>query len=321
MLSINKYSSYDILNWKTTNVICLYIKIENNKLIYKKINTNFEDRALSILNMIKDTLSIHKVNDVEIYINLMDIPLNNPYFLHFSRTTNCPINTIPNFSLYEWKDIKISNFFTIRDTILNNQVNWDDKLDKIMWSGSSTFNIRVRMNDYINTNKNDMYVYNLYDKTNIYYELKDHSKYKYLLDMEGVGYSGRFPYLALTGSCVILIENSDHDRDYKLYYDEHFIEDIHYVKVRYNSNDNISDINKRILDKINDNDCKKIGEACKQVAINLFTKDNILLYFAKILNYYAEHYEKSTTIYNPELIYNFKYFTNRLKKLLFNKYC
>jgi hypothetical protein len=313
MYPINKYSSQDILKWKTTNVVCLYIKIENNVLLYKRINNNFGDRCNVMVKMIKDILNIYKIDNLEIFINLMDKPINNPYFLQFSRTTNCPINTIPNFSFYEWKDTKLSNFYNIKDGILNNKIDWDNKINKIMWSGSNSHIIRTRMN---NLKTNDMYLYNLSDKTKVFYELKDHTKYKYLLDLEGVGYSGRFPYLALTGSCVILLENSDHDRDYKLYYDEHFIEDKHYLKIRYDSTDEISIIHEKILNKISINNCKKIGEDCQQVAIDLFTKDNILNYFSKVLNYYASQYEKSSKEYNKDQIYNFLYMNKRIKKII-----
>lgn len=317
MITINKYSSQDILNWQTTSVICLAIKIENNILSYKRINNNYIERAEAIIEMIKDTLSKYDVDNVELYITLSDKPLNNPYFLHFSRTTNCPINTIPNFSFYEWKDAKLGNFFTIKDDILNNKIEWNNKQDKIMWSGINSNDIRKRMNEL---EKDDSYEYNLCDITGKYYDLKDHGNYKYLLDMEGIGYSGRFPYLALTGSCVILIENSNPDRDYKLYYDEHFIEDVHYLKVRYNQEEEISSIHKKILDKINNNNCKKIGEDCRQVAINLFNKDNILAYMAFTLNYYAKYYVNTSEIYNPNLIYNFTNLTNNVKKRLINKF-
>jgi len=317
MKLINKYGSKDIFKWRTTNVICLYVKIENNVLIHKRINNNCIERAECTLQMIKDTLNKYKINNVEIYINLMDIPINNPYFLQFSSTTNSNINTIPSFSFYGWKDVKLDDFFTIKNNMLNNIVTWDNKVNKIMWSGTTTCNFRKRMNEL---NKNKLYIYNLSDITNKYYELKDHTQYKYLLDIEGVGYSARFPYLALTGSCIILIENSDPDRDYKLYYDEHFIEDVHYLKIRYNKEDDISSINEKILDKINKNNCKKIGEDCKQIAINVFTKDNILLYMSNILNYYAKYYEKNDVEYNPDLISSFTYLTSSIKKRIINRF-
>jgi hypothetical protein len=346
MIPINKYSSQDIINWKKTNVICLAIKIENNILSYERINNNYIERAEAIIEMIKDTLKKYKINDVELYITLCDKPLNNPYFLHFSRTTNCPINTIPNFSFYEWKDAKLGNFFTIKDDILKNNIDWNNKLNKIMWSGINSHDIRKRMNEF---KTNELYEYNLCDLTGKYYDLKDHGNYKYLLDMEGIGYSGRFPYLALTGSCVILIENSDPDRDYKLYYDEYFIEDVHYLKVRYDPKEEISStvkcrcqdhplsedglnlanltctlahhgIHQKILDKINTSNCKKIAEDCKQVAINLFNKENILSYMASLLNYYAKYYINTSEIYNSDLIHNFTYLTNNVKKRLINKF-
>ena len=317
MIPINNYSSQDIITWKKTNVICLAIKIENNVLSYKRINNNYIERAEAVIEMIKDTLQKYKVNDVELYITLSDKPINNPYFLHFSRTTNSNINTIPNFSFYEWKDAKLGNFYTIKNDILANTINWNNKQNKIMWSGINSHDIRKRMNEL---KTNDFYEYNLCDITGKYYNLKDHGNYKYLLDLEGVGYSGRFPYLALTGSCVILIENSNPDRDYKLYYDKHFIEDVHYLKVRYDHNEEISSIHNKILDKISKNNCKKIGEDCRQVAINLFNKENILSYMSILLNYYAKYYVNTTEVYNPDLIYNFTYLTNNIKKRLLNKF-
>ena len=70
---------------------------------------------------------------------------------------------------------------------------------------------------------NELYLYNLiddYGSNHTYIDLKDHTKYKYLLDMEGVGYSGRFPYLTLTGSCIIVLENENKSKDYKLFCDK-----------------------------------------------------------------------------------------------------
>jgi hypothetical protein len=82
-------------------------------------------------------------------------------------------------------------------------------------------------------------------------------------------------------------------------------------------------IHEKILDKINNSNCKKIGEDCRQVAKNVFNKENILAYMASLLNYYAAHYVKTYEIYNPNLIYNFTNFTNltnSVKKRLINKF-
>jgi hypothetical protein len=317
MFNINKYSSKDIYNWKNTNVICLYVKIQNNKFTYKKINNGYDDRAESIIKMITDTLEKYTINDLEIYINLMDKPINNMYFLQVSNTTNCKVNTIPSYSFYEWKEAKLKNFFSIKKDILNNQIEWDKKINKILWSGTDSSEIRKKFNSL---KTNEMYEYNLinYDVPHKYYDLNDHTKYKYLLDLEGVGYSNRFPYLALTGSCIIYIENLDPDRDFKLYYDKHFIEDIHYIKISYNSNDTIDCINNKICNKINNSNCKKIAEDCQKVALDLFVKDKILLYMSEILNYYASNYVNINEILNPDSIYCFLYITNKLKKILIN---
>jgi hypothetical protein len=257
---INKYSSQDIFEWKHTNIGALYVKIYNNIPTFELLYIKGCDRAESIKKIILETLKNHKINNVEIFINLMDNPINNKYFLQFSSTTNCNINTIPNFSFYQWKDtimnksdINIKTFFHTKQEILSNKTDWNNKINKIMWSGVKSNIIRERMN-VLKTN--DRYEYNLIESysgsKHKFYDLKDHGNYKYLLDLEGIGYSGRFPYLALTGSCVILLENTHPDRNFKLYYDEYFQENIHYIKVKYDSNTTIDEINNMIIKKIDE---------------------------------------------------------------------
>jgi len=318
VIAINTYTSLDILNWKKTNVVSLYIKIQNNvatyeKLIQKNHSSIFIERLHAIQNMIDDTLKIYKINDLEIICNVMDNPINNPYFLHFNYTSDCKVNTIPNFSFYNWSDAKSSDFFVTKQNILDNSVIWENKENKVMWSGIASSDIRKKLNILKDDN---FYFYNLinnYNNNHVYVDLIDHTKYKYLLDMEGVGYSGRFPFLALTGSCVILLENEDTSKDYKLYYDSFFIENIHYLKVKYSNLDTPEQIDAKIKDAISKNDCKKIGETCQQFSTDFFTKENILLYMSEILNYYSTYYDPITDI---QLHLNYTNKKNITKKIL-----
>jgi len=302
------FSKKDISIWKNTNVICLYVKIINNIPSFEIIHTTYNDRAECMKQMIKDTLKNYKITNMEIFINLMDTPINNPYFLSFSSTTsNNKIKPIPNFSFYQWDYPKSSNFFEIKRDILNSYIPWDNKENKIMWSGLNSHPIREQFNTFSKLDK--IYEFNLienYILNTRYYKLTDHTKYKYLLDLEGNGYSGRFPYLALTGSCVILLENNDPNRDFKLYYDKEFTEDVHYIKIRYSKEDSIQSIHEKIINKINTSDCKTIGLNCKELATKLFTLDNILLYMSEILNEYGKLYQDSNEIMNPNLVFNRK---------------
>jgi len=317
---IKNYSKKDIKKWKNNNINSLYVKIKNSTVTYDKLKSNNSERSESIKQMINDVLKKYTIKDVELIINLSDIPFNNIYFLGFSSTTNTNINTIPNFSFYQWDYPNSSNFFQIKQDILNANIEWEHKKDKIMWSGLNSNIIRERFNDYIKNN--NFYEYNLinqYDIHKKFYTLPEHGNYKYLLDLEGVGYSGRFPYLALTGSCVILLENIDHDRDYKLYYDLEFKKDIHYIKVRYQKEDSIESIHNKIISKIQNSDCKKIGLLCKEKAINIFTLDNILLSMSNILKYYSEYYVDQDIELNKDLTYYIP-MSNTIKNFIINKH-
>jgi hypothetical protein len=320
MQNITFYSKKDMSIWKTTNIICLYVNIKDNKPIFEINHNSYHNgRAMAMQQMITDTLKKHKVNDVEILINLMDNPFNHPYILSFSSTTNSNITTIPNFSFYEWDFPVANNFFDIKKDILNNIVSWENKEDKIMWSGLNSNSIREQFYNHIKNS--NLYEFNLiesYNTNNKYYKLTDHTKYKYLLDFEGIGYSGRVPYLALTGSCLILLENTDPDRDFKLYYSNDFIENKHYLKVQYTKEDSIESIHDKIQIQIKENNCKQIGLNCQELAINIFTLDNILLYMSKILNYYSKNYKDSDDILNPDIVYYIKTLSDNNKKRLIN---
>ena len=190
-----------------------------------------------------------------------------------------------------------------------------------MWSGINSNVLRKKM-DILKTNEKYEYnlIYNYASSNHKFYELKDHGNYKYLLDIEGVGYSGRFPYLALTGSCVILLENTDHNRNFKLFYDEYFQENIHYIKVKYDSSTSIEEINEKIIEKIEAHDCKKIAETCQKKATEYFTKETIVSYMASILNYYSNHYVVSNLRLNNTLLSTVQYISDSIKKRLINKY-
>jgi len=320
---ILKYSQGDILKWKNTNIISLYVKIENNKGYFENLGLNFTERLISVQKMIEDVLLIHKINDVELIINVTDHPFNNPYILHFSKTIQSPINVVPFFSFYKWSDAKSNNYFETKKQILNNNIEWSKKENTIMWSGVNSSKIREKMNTIKHMEFESIkYFYNLinnYSINHIFIDLKDHSKYKYLLDMEGVGYAGRFPYLALTGSCIIILENIENQ--YKYHYDNIFIENIHYLKIQYHENelDNMQMIHDRIIKKITsiDINCEEIGKNCQSLAIEVFNKDKILEYYKNILNYYSNFYDKSLVLYNPDIIY-FKKHINKIKILLLN---
>jgi hypothetical protein len=408
MLPIKPYSKKDISTWKQSNIIYLYVEIKKNIPRFEINFDTYKDRAESMKQMIKDTLNKYKINDLEIFINLMDYPCNNPYFLAFSYTTNCIINTVPNFSFYQWDHAKTSNivntkikildninewnypnienffdikkkiinniklwkypniddflnikknilhciiewdypkseyldikknilnsvinwdypnatnFFDIKKIILDNKIEWDNKENKIMWSGINSNKIREQFNNFVKNS--NLYEFNLiesYSTNPKYYKLSDHNKYKYLLDFEGVGYSGRVPYLLLTGSCVILLENTDPNRDYNLYYSKYFKEDIHYLKIQYTINDTMESIHEKIQEKIKVSDCKKIGMDCQELATSIFTLDNVLLYMSEILKHYSQYYQNTDDILNPDLEYYKETNMKNIKNRLINKF-
>ena len=325
-INLGKYSSADVARWSKTNIVVLYVSIKDNKIVYGRTiyyNPNMDqwwsDRGTYVIKMIERTLTKHKIPNVEILVNVMDKPMNNPYYLQFSRTTNFNSHVLPNFTFYKWFS-NLPFFMEIKEDFIKNNVVWEDKIDKIMWAGNNSATIRLKLNEFATNSKYDRYYYNLLDNGGTFVNLIDHGKYKYLLDMEGIGYSGRVPYLLLTGSCVIILENEEPDFDYKLYYENVFIEDIHYLKVKYNINDSVDTINDKIVNKIANTDCKTIGKKSLELAKEYFTDDKIDQYIAEVLTYYASLYEVSDTVYNPDIVFSRNLSTTVNKNIQLNKF-
>ena len=162
MNQINEYSKGDINRWKNSNIVTMYLNIKNNIAFYEHLNSNYKERFLSVKQMIDNILKTHKINDLEIFINLTDYIFNNPYFLHFSCIpSKDSVTPIPNFSFYGWKDANSDDYFTTKNNILLSNIKWDNKENKILWSGLNTSNIRNKMNIF---KDHEFYTYNLIEE-------------------------------------------------------------------------------------------------------------------------------------------------------------
>jgi hypothetical protein len=242
------YISEDDFNNNISNEN-IYIKFNtNNTIEYTPNNYIRKDLFLNILeNKILPNISIK--NNFIININFHDI-YNESGVLTFGSKINSNSILIPDiYQMYNYQDSLNSSY--------NDNIDFKDKINKIIFAGSTTGNIDVRHNDRINaciwSNYNKWAKNNTYFKiTNIvqiphnklYYYTKrnnlsiesiisnnisinDQLKYKYILSIDGNTWAWDRPVWIMNSNSLFFKYESD---NIGWYYD--FLkEDTHYISV------------------------------------------------------------------------------------------
>ena len=103
---------------------------------------------------------------------------------------------------------------------------------------------------------------------NNYISLPDLTKYKYLLDIGGNGYSGRLKYLLYSKRPILLI-----DRNYVEYFHDDLKPYEHYIPVKMDLSDLLDQVEWM---KQNPDKCKEIAQNAYNFAIENFTKEKLI---------------------------------------------
>ncbi len=146
---------------------------------------------------------------------------------------------IPDFAFESWPEAGIRNFSeTAAEIELRGKENWSDP--RMLWIGNIKTNaIREKLLDIGTQNPDIFDFYNTYvddfilHKKNVpYFSLPDHTRYKYLIDVEGNSYSARLKFLFYSQRVVFVQE-----RSWKEYFHYDLIPYEHYIPVKNDLSD------------------------------------------------------------------------------------
>jgi hypothetical protein len=187
----------------------------------------FEDRNSSTINLIiqalKNNESLFEGKRLHVAVNTSDqIHANCLNYAHPSE----PSYTLPDFSFDHWKQVGIQSFSSmVADIKKASKTPYSSS--KVLWAGSIGPWIPPRViykqlaeahRDLLQCNEIDFSTKiptasgDPDKQPNIlnFVSLPDHCKHKYLLDIEGIGWSARLKYLCFTNRVLFL-----NDRPYK----------------------------------------------------------------------------------------------------------
>jgi len=189
----------------------------------------------------------------------------------------------PDWTFVSWPSANIKSFETMIKEI-SKSGDKESTVNKVGWYGSTTspqshvveYKTRPLLKKIGDENPDDFDIidirpvkYQINEKViNNYISLPDLTKYKYLLDIGGNGYSGRLKYLLYSKRPILLI-----DRNYVEYFHDDLKPYEHYIPVEMDLSDLLDQVEWM---KQNPDKCKEIAQNAYNFAIENFTKEKLI---------------------------------------------
>lgn len=259
----------------------IYIDYNKIEIIYD--GGGFQSRHKSMISLITQSYNIYKNEyeknknkKVEVRIYTGDRFGDG---ISMAGTKKDYDNLIPAFVFDCWKEVGIYDYEEKINMISKaGEINYI--YDKVFWVGNVTTHVtRKKLIEYGKSDKRTVFI----DRRTISKDisLEDHTKYRVLIDIQGIGHSGRIPYLLATGRCVIIQERQV---EQWYYWNDTLIPWVHYIPVK----EDLSDL-KKIIDWTFDNKdkCKTIGENGYKYVEKYLSKQKI---YERINNVLTKHF-------------------------------
>lgn len=218
----------------------------------------------------------------------------SPAILAYSKDTKKDNKTIyiPDFVFWSWPECGISDYSVLIDSMLE-ESRKSYLYDTLFWIGNpDTHKTRYKLLDIsknnpkidarsVKWNNNDKKLLRkerMSVENNNYISLPDHCKFKYLIDLQGRGYSGRLKVLLFSGRPLFIQE-----RKWKEFFFEKLIDGVHYIKVK----EDLSDLELKLdWAESHPDECMKIAKNAQEFAIKNLTRQAAIRYMAEILKKY-----------------------------------
>ena len=271
---------------------CVHIKYDGRRQnLQIKCPRSFEDRTVKSLAMFmlafekaKPQLGIKSFN---ILLNCEDFPeqirnIGNATILSYSKKDEQEdIKLFPDFCFLNWKESGMKDYEECRNSILEASKK-EPAYNTLFWIGNPKTHPTRETLCQLSQKDPRIEAYGMgWDYRNgkavpsKFVSLEDHTLYKYLIDVQGRGYSGRTKMLMFTGRPLFIAE-----RKWKEFWNKDAIPFTHFIPVK----EDLSDL-QDMLDwaESNPDKAQKIAENAKKFALENLTRDAAIDYFAKVI--------------------------------------
>ena len=192
----------------------------------------------------------------------------------------------PDFVFWNWPDVGISDYTQLAEEIMA-AGSEEPEDDRLFWIGNVTMHparrrllevaakdSRILASDvtWVKADRPEGWASDTRMDTQAanYVSLPDHCRYKYLIDVEGIGYSARLKLLFFSGRPVFL-----QDRPWREFYFDRLEPFVHYIPVAAD----LSDLTSRLdWAQANPGECRRIAENARNFAMKHLTREAAILY-------------------------------------------
>ncbi|MCR4937578.1 MAG: hypothetical protein K5987_05425 [Lachnospiraceae bacterium] len=250
--------------------------------------SGFEERTIKTAQLITEGFElIHPFirDDIDIEVCCDDYYSGNDVSLAYcKRNSEDNIMCVPDFIFVNWRQTGVYNYDeTAREIYEASKIPYE--YDKLFWIGAlshptrktlcelgeSDSRIEAVSMDWIRQRGRDVTP----GDATIYVSLKDHTKYKYLIDLQGHGYSGRVKMLMFSGRPLFLA-----DRELKEYWYDGIKPFEHYIPVR----EDLSDLIERLdWAEKNEKEAFQIADNARKFACENLMHNNAVSVMGEIL--------------------------------------
>lgn len=222
-------------------------------------------RNMSTRWCIKQADSIYKWDDFpKIKISTTDYERNNNIYSYSKFNTTH--KTVPDFIFHEWMRASTKDNYNELIEKICNAGAMQPTINKAVWIGSEHIKLRRRLYDMGQQNMDYLDIKLMKWKQftpNTFMTLEEQvMKYSMIIDIEGLGYSGRLKLLLWSNRPVLLV-----DRPYKEYFYDKLKPWVHYIPVKRDLSDLVEKTKWCINNK---NEAAKIAKNALE-----FSKENL----------------------------------------------
>lgn len=250
---------------------------------------SFEDRTVKTLEMFMMAFEKAKLDikgDLHIALNCEDYPdgrykTKRTILAYTKKETDKTTLLMPDFCFLNWKESGMLDYEQCWKTMVEESKKAPEH-DTLFWIGNTkTHPTRCTLCELSEQDERIeaygmgwTYSNNKATPTK-YISLTDHTQYKYLIDVQGRGYSGRTKLLMFTGRPLFIAE-----RQWTEFWSKDAVPFVHYVPVK----EDLSDLIEK-LDWVENNpdESAKIAKNAQEFAMTHLRREDAINYFAELI--------------------------------------
>ncbi len=279
-----QYYKNAIIAQKKERIFVKYKK--SGKIVQIKSNDSFEHRNNKTASMVLEAFRLadnNINNDFSVKLYTGDSYEKNKRILAYSKKGDqSEIIPIPDFSFVDWKECGIDRYDVVCNKLLE-EASKEPEHDTLLWIGNAKTHPSREKFLEIAEGDDRIEAYGMQwdkdgegkERASKYISLFDHAKWKYLIDIQGRGWSARTKFFFFTGRPLFLV-----DRQWKEFWYSDIKPFVHYIPVK----EDLSDLTIQLdWAEVHPEECSKIAQNAMEFAKEKLTYDAAIKYLADVL--------------------------------------